>query len=56
MTETAIVLPGVVVDVERFLRPLAAASGDGIEIRQDARGTAVIACEGRHAATITRPG
>lgn len=50
---STIILPGVVARLERFLRPLAATSGDGIEIRQDDRGTTVIACEGRHAATIT---
>lgn len=54
MTATAtITIPGVVACLERFLRPLAATSGDGVEIRQDARGTTVSVCEGRHAATIT---
>lgn len=50
---STIVLPGIVAHLERFLRPLAATSGDGVEIRQDDRGTTVSACEGRHAATIT---
>ena len=50
---TTIIVPGIVSVLERFLRPLAATSGDGIEIRQTAAGTTVIACEGRHAATIT---
>lgn len=50
---STVVLPGIVVHLERFLRPLAATSGDGVEIRQDANGTTVSACEGRHAATIT---
>lgn len=31
---------------------MVATSGDGIEIRQDARGTTEIACDGRHAYTI----
>lgn len=52
-TPSTIVLPSVVSCLERFLRPLAATSGDGIQIHQDATGTTVIACEGRHAATIT---
>jgi hypothetical protein len=50
---TTIIVPGIVSVLERFLRPLAATSGAGIEIRQTAAGTSVIACEGRHAATIT---
>jgi hypothetical protein len=50
---STIVLPGIVSQLERFLRPLAATSGDGVQIHQDANGTTVIACEGRHAATIT---
>jgi hypothetical protein len=50
---STIVLPGVVARLERFLRPSAATSGDGVQIHQDDRGTTVIACEGRHAATIT---
>lgn len=48
-----IVVPGITALLERFLRPLAATAGDGIEIRQTDRGTTVSACEGRHAATIT---
>jgi len=53
MTPKTIILPGIVAHLERFLRPLAATAGDGIEIRQTDRGTTVSACEGRHAATIT---
>jgi hypothetical protein len=49
---TTIILPGCIAFLERFLRPLAATAGDGIEIRQDDHGTTVTACEGRHAATI----
>jgi hypothetical protein len=49
----AITIPGIVVHLERFLRPLAATAGERIEIRQDAVGTIVSACEGRHSATIT---
>jgi hypothetical protein len=48
-----ITLPGIVAHLERFLRPLAATAGEGIEIRQDEIGTIVSVCEGRHAATIT---
>ena len=50
---TTITLPGCIAFLERFLRPLAATAGDGVEIRQDDRGTTVTACEGRHAATIS---
>ncbi len=50
---TTITLPGIVAHLERFLRPLAATAGEGIEIRQDRHGTIVSVCEGRHAATIT---
>jgi hypothetical protein len=53
MTPATITLPGIVSHLERFLRPASATSGDGIEIRQDERGTTVTACEGRHAATIS---
>jgi len=53
MTPKTITLPGIVAHLERFLRPLAATAGEGIEIRQDRHGTIVSACEGRHAATIT---
>lgn len=49
----SIILPGIITHLERFLRPLAATSGDGVEIRQDDFGTTVSVCEGRHAATIT---
>jgi len=52
-TPTTIILPALVCQLERFLRPLAATSGDGVQIRQNAHGTTVVACEGRHAATIT---
>lgn len=55
MTPTTITLPGIVAHLERFLRPLAATGGDGVEIRQDATGTTVSVREGRHAATITTP-
>jgi hypothetical protein len=55
MTPTTITLPGIVGYLERFLRPLSATSGDGIEIRQDERRTVVAAIEGRHAAIITTP-
>jgi hypothetical protein len=50
---STIIIPGIVSHLERFLRPLAATSGDGVEIRQDDFGTTVSVCEGRHAATIT---
>lgn len=50
---TTIIVPGIAAYLERFLRPLAATSGDGVEIRQNGNGTYVVACEGRHAATIT---
>lgn len=50
---TTIVLPGIVAHLERFLRPLAATGGGGVEIRQDARGTVASVCDGRHAATIS---
>ena len=53
MTPKTITLPGIVAHLERFLRPLAATAGEGIEIRQDSYGTIVSVCEGRHAATIT---
>jgi hypothetical protein len=52
-TPTTIIIPGIAAILERFLRPLSATAGEGIEIRQDERGTTVSACEGRHAATIT---
>ena len=55
MSPTTIPLPGIVAHLERFLRPLAATSGAGVEIRQTERGTTVSACDGRHAATITTP-
>jgi hypothetical protein len=51
-TPTTIVVPGLAAVLEEFLRPRAATSGDGVEIRQDETGTTVSACEGRHAATI----
>jgi hypothetical protein len=53
MTPKTIRLPGIVAHLERFLRPLAATAGEGIEIRQDRHGTIVSVREGRHAATIT---
>ena len=37
MTPKTIILPGIVAHLERFLRPLAATAGDGIEIRQTER-------------------
>jgi hypothetical protein len=52
---TAITIPGIARHLERFLRPAVATAGDGVEIRQDATGTTVSVCEGRHAATITTP-
>lgn len=48
-------IPGVAALLERFLAPLAATSGDGVEITQDGGGTTVSVCDGRHAATITTP-
>lgn len=57
MTPITIRLPRLVRHLERFLRPAAASHGEGVEIRQDARGTTVVACEGRHAAVIrSKPG
>jgi hypothetical protein len=53
MKPSTITLPGIVAHLERFLRPLAATSGDGVEIRQNEHGTTVSVREGRHAATIT---
>jgi hypothetical protein len=57
MNPITIRLPRLVGHLERFLRPAAASHGEGVEIRQDARGTTVVACEGRHGAVVrSKPG
>ena len=55
MTPKTFTIPGAAAFLERFLRPAAATSGEGVEIRQDGHGTIVSVIEGRHAATITTP-
>ena len=53
MTPKTFTIPGTAAFLERFLRPAAATSGEGVEIRQDRYGTIVSVIEGRHAAPIT---
>ena len=53
MTPKTITIPGITALLERFLRPAAATSGEGIEIRQDRHGTVVSALEGRHSVTVS---